>query len=154
MAWVTGKLTDAAIRNAKPKAKLRKLSDGKGLQFWVTPEGGRYWRMDYRFQGKRKLLSFGTYPEVGVAIARQQAVKAREVLANGLDPAVLKKEAKTQAAVETKNTFGVVAAKLLISKANAGRAAATLAKLKWVLSKVAADLNHRAVASIKTPEVT
>ena len=81
MAWMTGKLSDVALRTAKPTKGLRKLSDGKGLQFWVTPQGGRYWRYEYRFHGKRKLLALGTYPEVSVASARDKAIKAREQLA-------------------------------------------------------------------------
>jgi hypothetical protein len=50
------KLTDLEIRNSKAGDKIRKLADGKGLQLWVMPNGGKYWRYDYRHLGKRKLL--------------------------------------------------------------------------------------------------
>lgn len=49
-------LTDTAIRGAKPL----KLSDEKGLFLLVTPTGGKWWRLKYRFEGKEKLLSLGT----------------------------------------------------------------------------------------------
>ena len=64
MAWAIGKLSDVKLRSAKPAMTLIKLSDGKGLQFWITPQGGKYWRYEYRFHGKRKLLALGTYPEL------------------------------------------------------------------------------------------
>ena len=49
-------LSDVTCRNARPGPKLRKLSDGGGLQLWVQPTGGRLWRLAYRFGGKQKLL--------------------------------------------------------------------------------------------------
>ena len=57
-------LTDTRIRNAKPKPKPYKLSDGGGMYLLVTPDGARYWRMDYRFAGKRRTLALGVYPIV------------------------------------------------------------------------------------------
>ena len=47
------RLTDTRVRNAKPQAKAYKLSDGGGMYLLVTPDGARYWRLDYRFAGKR-----------------------------------------------------------------------------------------------------
>ena len=52
-------LTDTHIRNAKPKPKAYKLSDGGGMYLLVMPDGARYWRMDYRFAGKRRTLALG-----------------------------------------------------------------------------------------------
>ena len=60
MAWTIGKLSDVVMRTAKPAKSLRKLTDGKGLPFWITPRVGRYWRYEYRSLGKRKLLALGT----------------------------------------------------------------------------------------------
>ena len=62
-------LTDAAIRNAKPKSKPYKLSDAGGLFLWVQPSGGKWWRYKYRFAGKEKALALGSYPDVGLAEA-------------------------------------------------------------------------------------
>ena len=55
-------LTDTRIRNAKPKPRPYKLSDGGGLHLLIMPSGARYWRIDYRFAGKRRTLALGVYP--------------------------------------------------------------------------------------------
>ena len=65
-------LTDTALRNAKPGLKPRKLFDSLGLFVIVHPNGGRWWRIKYRFGGKEKLLSLGVYPDVGLKEARQR----------------------------------------------------------------------------------
>ncbi|MGE5387511.1 MAG: Arm DNA-binding domain-containing protein, partial [Hyphomicrobiales bacterium] len=49
-------LSDLQVRNAKPGEKIIKLSDGGGLQLWVQPDGKKYWRLAYRFDGKQKVL--------------------------------------------------------------------------------------------------
>lgn len=55
-------LTDTAIKNAKPTEKPRRLSDEKGLYLEISPRGGKWWRLKYRFAGKERRLSLGTYP--------------------------------------------------------------------------------------------
>jgi len=52
-------ITDVALRNAKPRDRAYKIADGGGLYLQVTPAGGKYWRLKYRFLGTEKLLSFG-----------------------------------------------------------------------------------------------
>jgi hypothetical protein len=59
-------LSDVAVRNAKPSEKPTKLADGGGLYLLLKPNGAKWWRLDYRFAGKRKTLSMGVYPEVGL----------------------------------------------------------------------------------------
>lgn len=81
-------LTDAQVRTTRPAEKAYKKADGGGLYLFVSPSGGRLWRMNYRFDGKGKTLSFGSYPDVGLADAREKRDAARKVLAAGLDPAV------------------------------------------------------------------
>ncbi|OKP05384.1 integrase [Xenorhabdus eapokensis] len=66
------KLTDVAIKRAKPEAKAYTLSDGNGLWLLIEPNGSRGWRFRYRFEGKQKMLSLGTYPEVPLAEARKR----------------------------------------------------------------------------------
>ena len=65
-------LTDISIRNAKPGAKSKKLSDGFGMYLEITPAGGRYWRIKFRVAGKEKRLSLGIYPAVSLKEARGQ----------------------------------------------------------------------------------
>jgi hypothetical protein len=63
-------LTDAVCRTSKPGEKTYKLSDAGGLQLWIHPSGSRTWRLAYRFEGKQKMLSLGTYPTLSLAFAR------------------------------------------------------------------------------------
>lgn len=79
-------LTDTAIRNAKPADKPQKLADGGGLYLLLNPNGSRWWRFDYRFDGKRKTLSMGTYPDTGLKDARDKRVAARKLVGSGLRP--------------------------------------------------------------------
>jgi hypothetical protein len=90
-------LSDVAIRNAKPGSKPVKLFDEKGLFLLVAPSGGKLWRFKYRYGGKEKKLSLGTYPEVGLKFARERCMEARKLLATGIDPSEKKKVDKHQA---------------------------------------------------------
>jgi hypothetical protein len=85
-------LTETEVRAIKPVRYSRKVSDGGGLYLLVTPKGGRCWRYAYRFARKHKTLSLGTYPEVTLEWARSRHEFARNLLANGVDPAALKAE--------------------------------------------------------------
>ena len=102
-------LTDTRIRNAKPTAKPYKLSDGGGLYVIITPDEARYWRMDYRFAGKRRTLAIGIYPIVTLAAARTRREEARALLAKNMDPSAAKKAAKHAAKLAHENTFEAVA---------------------------------------------
>ena len=88
-------LTDTAIRKAKPRERPYKLGDAGGLYLLVTPNGGRWWRLKYRHGGKEKLLSLGTYPDVGLKDARGRRDEARKQLAAGVDPGEARKATKT-----------------------------------------------------------
>jgi len=87
-------LNDKVIRNAKPEKKQKKLYDGRGLYLLVTPEGGKWWRFRYRYSGKEKLISFGTYPDVSLKEAREERDKAKSLLRSHIDPAVDRKVKK------------------------------------------------------------
>lgn len=102
-------LTDIQIRNAKPAAKPQRLFDGGGLYIEVSPTGGKLWRMKYRFGGKEKRLSFGTYPAVGLKDARAMREEAKANLAQGVDPGEQKKAQKAARVERNANSFEVVA---------------------------------------------
>ncbi|UDF34472.1 UNVERIFIED_ORG: integrase arm-type DNA-binding domain-containing protein [Shinella sp. XGS7] len=90
--------SDLTIRTIKPGDPRRRLSDGDGLYLLLYVRGGSHgWRLDYSFQGLRKTLSLGTYPDTGVALARQKADEARRLVAQGVDPSDARMEAKAQA---------------------------------------------------------
>ena len=101
-------LTSTAIKAAKPSATARKLTDSNGLYLLVHPKGGRYWRYDYRFAGKRKTLAMGVYPAVSLKQARDRRDDARKLLADGVDPAQARKVEKREATIRAVNTFEAV----------------------------------------------
>jgi integrase len=111
-------LTDTRVRNAKPTAKSYKLSDGGGMYLLVTPDGARYWRLDYRFAGKRRTLAFGVYPTVTLASARTRREEARALLAKEMDPGAVKKATKRAAKLAAENTFEAVAREWLAKQRN------------------------------------
>lgn len=90
-------LIDRDIQRAKPKDKAYRLSDARGLHLMVTPTGGKLWRYKYRYQGQEKLMSFGPYPDVTLAIARERHAMARRLLSEGADPMELKRAGKERA---------------------------------------------------------
>lgn len=104
-------LTDAQCRNAKcPGGALRaRYADGRGMYLEVLPNGGRYWRLKYRFAGKEKRLSLGVYPEVGIAAARQRREESRALLSKGIDPSVERQESRAAATTEAGSRFEAVA---------------------------------------------
>ena len=89
-----GKLTALQVKSAKPKDKQDKLTDGEGLYLLVMPNGSKYWRYDYRYQGKRKTLPLGVYPDVSLSDARDLHAEARRKVKNGIDPTHERKVAK------------------------------------------------------------
>lgn len=102
-------LTDIMIRNAKSRDKQYKLSDSGGLYVLMHPNGAKYWRLKYRVAAKEKVLSLGTYPIVTLGMAREKALKAKEMLVNKIDPSQAKKEEKLKNLVDADNTFEAVA---------------------------------------------
>ena len=101
-------LSDTAIKNAKPGAKPLKLSDEKGLFLLLSPAGGKWWRLKYRFGGKEKLLSLGTYPEVSLKAAREKRDDARKLLAADVDPGENRKAVKAAKSERGANSFEVI----------------------------------------------
>lgn len=102
-------LTDASIRKAKPKEKPYKLTDGGGLYVEVAPSGGRWWRYKYRILGKEKRLSLGTYPDVGLADARERHAAARKLVAQGIDPSAHRRAEKAASIEREANSFEAIA---------------------------------------------
>ncbi|MDA1305579.1 MAG: integrase arm-type DNA-binding domain-containing protein [Nitrospirae bacterium] len=102
-------LTDTAIRNAKPAPKSKKLFDSGGLYLEVAPNGGKWWRLKYRFGSKEKRLSLGVYPDVSLKNARERRDEARKLLANGIDPSENRKAKKAASVERGANSFEVVA---------------------------------------------
>jgi len=102
-------LTDTQCKNTKPTEKPYKLADEKGLFLLVTPAGGKLWRHKYRFGGKEKLLSYGSYPDTPLVKAREKRDDARRLLGTGIDPGENLKVQKAARVQRTANSFEVVA---------------------------------------------
>ena len=105
-------LTDTRIRTLKPRDKPYKITDGAGLFLIVRPNGSKWWRQRYQFQGKEQLLSLGTYPDTGLADAREKRDAIRKQVAKGIDPSAARKA--TRAAFE--DSFAAIAAEWLTKR--------------------------------------
>lgn len=112
-------LTDTAVRNAKPRAKPYKISDGGGLYLLIQTSGTKLWRLAYRFAGKQKTLALGAYPTVTLQKARKGRDDARQLLADGLDPSVQKRQNKAAARLGGDATFKALALEYLSNQRHA-----------------------------------
>ncbi len=101
-------LTDAAARNAKPAAKTVRMFDRDGLYLEISPRGGKWWRLKYRYAGKEKRVSLGVYPEVNLKKARARTIDARQLLDAGVDPSENRRAAKAAQVEGAANSFEVV----------------------------------------------
>ena len=129
-------LSDTFLRNSTKHSGAPagdKHTDGGGMYLLVS-KTGKYWRMNYRFAGKRKTLALGVYPAVSLADARQGRDKARKLLAQGTDPSAAKRDDKQATAAAAANTFESVAREWL-DKTAADRQATTQDKLTSWLEK-------------------
>lgn len=99
------KLTDMAIKKAKPREKVYSLGDGNGLSLIVEPNGSKGWRFRYQFNGKSKMISLGIYPVITLNEAREKRDNARKLVANGVDPSEARKEEKNKVSGQSENTF-------------------------------------------------
>jgi integrase len=147
------RLNDLLLKRARPGAKIKKLSDGGGLQLWITPDGAKRWRMAYRYAGVQKTLALGVYPDTGLKDAREARQAARQLLASGHDPSRAKREAKAVKAESGANTFAAVAADLVDKKRRDGKAAATLRKFDWFMTFAFPTLGARAIGEISARDV-
>jgi hypothetical protein len=102
-------LTDTAIKNAKPQEKAKRHFDGGGLYLEISPRGGKWWRLKYRYDGKEKRLSLGVYPEVSLKEARSRRDESRKLLTAGIDPGANRKAMSSARAERAANSFEVVA---------------------------------------------
>lgn len=116
-------LNDTQIKQAKPQQKDYQLSDGGGLSLLITKDGGKWWRFNYisPIDSKRKLISFGTYPDVTLLKARELRKEVRQKIKDGIDPSNERKDKKKAdelLAKENQNTFKNIATEWLSRKQN------------------------------------
>lgn len=146
-------LTDTAIRNAKPQTKPYKMADGGGLFLLVTLAGGKWWRFKYRFEGKEKLLSLGTYPDVGLKEARIKHADARKLLASEVDPSETRKATKTAKEGSAANSFEVVAREWFAKHKHSWADSHSEKIINRLENDVFPWLGKKPIADIKAPEL-
>lgn len=146
-------LSATAIAQARPKACQYKLWDERGLYLLVMPNGGRYWRFNYCFAGKRETISLGVFPDVGLAVARDKREEARRLLATGEDPGALKREKAIALRIRQAGCLDVVADEYVERLRLKGRSESTIGKNIWLLDHVRPDLGRRLMSEITAPEL-
>ncbi|MEZ5763932.1 MAG: tyrosine-type recombinase/integrase [Xanthobacteraceae bacterium] len=150
-------LTDTAIKNAKPGAKVVKISDGGGLQLWITPAGGKFWHFAYRFDGKQKRLALGEYGKAPAGTpletARKRRDEAKGLLAQDVDPAIHRERMRADRAEARFNTFNVLADEYVAKKRRDGRDLRTLEKTEWVLRYARPFIGERPINTIGAADV-
>jgi integrase len=146
-------LTETFCRTAKPGAKPKKKSDGGGLYLLVTPDGAKYWRLAYRFNGRQRTLACGVYPDVSLADARRARDEARRQLAAvpPIDPSIAKRDRRQAAVAAAGNTFEVVAREWH-EKRMATRRSAKLV-IRRLEANVFPAIGKRPISEIEPPEV-
>ncbi|WP_338147703.1 tyrosine-type recombinase/integrase [Neoroseomonas terrae] len=97
------------VRQAKPRESGYRIPDAGGLHLFVTPSGSKLWRVRYKIDGKEKLLSLGSYPEISLAAAREARDQAKAAKRRGVDPSALKRAGALQPGQAPPATFEVVA---------------------------------------------
>ena len=146
-------LTDIGIRKAHARERPYKLADGRGLCLLIQPNGAKWWRYRFRWQGAERMLSFGTYPDVPLIEARGRLAEARRKLVKGVDPGEDRRAAK-----RTDDSFQAVAqdylAKLERQVRLNKRSANTLKKARWALQTfIYLKLGARPIGAIKPQDL-
>ncbi len=143
-------LTDAKIRAAKSDEKPYKLADSGNMFLLVHPNGSKYWRLRYRFQGKEKTLALGVYPEVSLSEAREKRDEARKLIAGNIDPCEQKRVQKSVPNVM--HSFEVVARQWHNSnkKWSESHSEKTLKSLETYVFPL---IGSREITSLKTPDL-
>jgi integrase len=147
-------LTDTFVKNVKFSGASAgdKYRDGAGMYLLVSASG-KYWRLDYRFASKRKTLALGVYPAVSLAKARQRREKARELLAEDIDPSTAKNEEKQAKAALAVNTFEAVAREWL-TKTSATRMETTQRKIStWLEKDVITYIGKKPISTLGPRDV-
>ena len=146
-------LTEIELAKAKPGDKVRRLHDGDGLLFHITPKGGKSWVFRYRWAGKDLMIGLGPYPRITLKEARRKVAEARALLLRGVNPSEHKRAAKLALRASVANTFGA-AAELWVAHNTTRWRPATLEKVRQYLDKdLLPPLSKRPLDNITPPEL-
>jgi integrase len=129
------------------------MSDSGGLYLWVTPAGGKLWRWAYTYGGKEKLMSFGKYPAVTLALARDRHLEGRKLLAISIDPMAQRKAEKTVQLSSSANSFQSVAARWLEHWGEGKSPRHVDSVRRRMAADILPRLGARPMAEIEAPEI-
>jgi integrase len=146
-------LFDKTVQNLKPAKRPYKRSDGGGLYVLVTPDGSRYWRMAYRFNGKQRTLALGVYPTISLAEAREARDAAKKLLVSGVDPLQAKREQKRQAKLSAENTFEAIAREWHEKQKDGWTPKYAASVLKRFEADIFPEIGSRPIALVEAPEL-
>ncbi|WP_116365581.1 tyrosine-type recombinase/integrase [Parahaliea mediterranea] len=147
------KLTATKVKAAKPAEKAYKLFDGRGLFLQVTPAGSKSWRLKYRIGGREKLLTFGPYPEISLADARDRTTEARRELLDGKDPSEKKRREALERQYGQATTFEAVAEEWCEKKLT-NRSQTHRARCRNLLDRyLFKSIGSRPIKELSAPEV-
>ena len=147
-------LTVKEIEAAQPQSKPWKLTDERGLYLLISPNGSKRWHLRYSFQGVKKKISFGPFPDVSLKSARAKRDEARSLVADGVDPLQQRREQKLEAKFASEHNFAAVAREYIAKRANDGDRAVsdtTRRKSEWLLSLIEPKLGRVPVSEITAP---
>lgn len=146
-------LTEATIATLRPRAKIYRVADARCLSLEIHPNGAKYWRVRYRYQGRAQMLSAGTYPEVTVAEARHFRDWLQRVLKAGLNPSV---EKRLEAAIRrdgTNPSFRSIAEEFLDRRMYRSAPNTQRKALRLLVVHAFPTLGNRPVSSIETSDI-
>lgn len=146
-------LTDIQIRRAKAQDKPFTLSDGLGLSLLINPDGSKGWRFRYRFAGKARLMSFGSYSLISLAEAREKRDAARKQVANGIDPVEERKAQKLAQQLSSENSFEAISREWHANKADRWTLAYREEIIKTFEQDVFPYIGKRPISEIKPLEL-
>lgn len=146
-------LADVIIRAAKPGEKPVKLADGGGLYLLLNPNGSRWWRLDYRYEGRRKTLSMGTYPDTSLKDARGKRDEARKLITQGIDPGAQRKAKKAAGEDREANSFGAICREWLEARKSTVEFAQHVKTLARMENDVFPWLGKKPITEISAPDV-
>ena len=145
-------LTDAAIRKAKSRSTPWCLYDTGGLYIEIAVSGSKLWRLKHRLNGKEKRLALGAYPGVSLVMARERALRARTLIADGIDP--LAHKAAVAAAAAAQETFEAVALEYIALKLRPTKAASHVDRVEARFKRdIFPYIGARKLPEITTPEL-
>ncbi len=146
-------LTDTEIKKLKSGVKDYQRSDGEGLYLWVTTAGGKLWRWSYRFEGREKIISYGKYPHISLASARELHREARKLHASGIDPMAQRKAKKLASQEGQANSFQNIAEKWFENWGSGKSPRHVESTLRRLKSDVFPVIGKRPIGKIQAPEL-